>query len=73
MALVLGLLAGCATERWSYTKPGVTPAGLDHDLGACRKDANRPYRFALTRSRRVDLDALNRCMARKGYAVRPDE
>jgi len=73
MALVLGLLAGCATERWSYTKPAVTPAGLDQDLGACRKEAHRPYALALTRSRRVDLDALNQCMARKGYTVRPDQ
>lgn len=71
MALVLGLLAGCATERWSYTKPGVTPARLDQDLGACRKEAHRPSTFALTQSGRIDLDALNQCMARKGYTIKP--
>ena len=69
----LGLLGGCATDQWIYTKPGVTPAALDHDLGACRRQAHRPYTFAITRSRRVDQEALNQCMERKGYTARPDE
>lgn len=72
VALALGLLGGCAAEQWSYNKPGLTPAGLDQDLTACRKEAHRPYAFAVTHSRRVDQDALNQCMARKGYTVRPD-
>jgi hypothetical protein len=71
--IALGLLAGCAAERWIYDKPGVSPATLDHDLGTCRRQAHRPYTFAITRSRRVDREALNQCMERKGYAVRPDE
>jgi hypothetical protein len=69
----VGLLAGCATDRWIYTKPGVTPAALDHDLGACRREAHRPYTFAITRARRVDRQALNLCMERKGYTARPGE
>lgn len=69
--VVLGGLTGCA-DRWIYTKPGLTPAGLDHDLGACRKQAQRPYTFGITSSRRVDQDELNRCMERKGYTARPD-
>ena len=70
--LTLGGLAGCAAGPWIYTKPGSTPAALDHDLGGCRRQAQRPYSFGLTSSRRVDQDELNRCMERKGYPVRPD-
>ena len=72
VALALGLLGGCAAQRWDYSKPGLTPASLDQDLTACRREAHRPYRFALTHSGRVDQDALNQCMTRKGYTVRPD-
>ena len=72
VALALCLLAGCAGERWSYTKRGLTPADLDRDLAACRKQAQRPYTFALTQSRRVDQKALNRCMEQKGYTAHPD-
>ena len=70
--LVLCLLTGCA-ERWSYTRTGLTPARLDLDLEACRKQAHRPHWFALTRSARVDQDALNQCMERKGYTARRDD
>jgi len=69
-ALALCLLAGCAAERWSYTKPGLTPARLDQDLEACRRQAHRPYWFAFTRSGRVDQDALNQCMQHRGYDAR---
>ena len=69
---VLGvtLLAGCASERWIYERPGLTPAKLDQDLEVCRREAHRPYWFAVWRSDRVDRDVLNRCMDRKGYAAR---
>jgi hypothetical protein len=72
-ALALCLLAGCAAERWSYTKPGLTPARLDQDLEMCRRQAHRPYWFAFTRSGRVDQEALTRCMHHKGYSARRDE
>jgi hypothetical protein len=49
----------------------VTPAQRDRDLGQCKREAFRPSRFAIFQSGRYDVDALNRCMARKGYAVRP--
>jgi hypothetical protein len=73
LAAVLGLVAGCASSGWIYTKPGASPAALDHDLSACRKLAHRPHSFALVQSRRVDQDELNRCMERKGYTARPDQ
>jgi hypothetical protein len=72
LLLALGALAGCAGDGWIYSKSGATPAALDRDLGACRKEAQRPYAFGITRARRVDQDELNRCMERKGYTARPD-
>lgn len=72
-ALALCLLAGCAAQRWSFTKPGLTPARLDQDLEACRRQAHRPYWFAFTRSGRVDQEALNQCMQQRGYAAHRDD
>ena len=72
-ALALCLLVGCAAERWSYTRPGLTPARLDQDLETCRRQAHRPYWFAFTRSARVDQEALNECMHKRGYSARRDE
>ena len=65
-------LAGCA-ERWTYSKPGATPARLDQDLEACRRIAHRPYRFGLSRAGRIDQDVLNRCMKQRGYVPQRDE
>ena len=73
VALVLGLLAGCASEEWSYTKAGLTPARLDQDLEACRRQARRPQWFAITRDGRLDREAINQCMERKGYTSRRDQ
>jgi hypothetical protein len=73
VTLALLMLAGCAPERWSYTRAGVSPGRLDQDLEACRRQAHRPYRFAFVRSARVDQDALNLCMQQKGYAARRDD
>jgi hypothetical protein len=72
-ALALCLLAGCAAERWSYTKAGLTPGKLDQDLESCRRMAHRPHWFAFTRSGRVDQDALNQCMQHKGYTAQRDQ
>lgn len=72
-ALALGLLAGCAGARWTYTRPNLTPARLDQDLEGCRRHAHRPYWFGLTRLGRVDEEVLNQCMERKGYRVQRDE
>lgn len=67
---LLGLLSGCATERWVYEKSNVTPARLDQDLAACRKESMVPGRLAILQSGRVDQAALNRCMQRRGYTPR---
>ena len=67
------VLAACAGPSYVYDKPKVTPARLDEDLAACRKEAFRPSRFAIVASQRYDRDALNRCMERKGYTVRRED
>jgi hypothetical protein len=73
VALALLLGAGCAGERWTYSKRGLTPARLDQDLEACRRDAHRPYTFGLSRSGRLDHEAVRLCMQRKGYTAQRDD
>jgi hypothetical protein len=70
LVFAVALLSGCASERWIYEKPNVTPARLDSDLAACRKESVAPGRIAIFQSGRVDQDALNRCMQRRGYKPR---
>jgi hypothetical protein len=67
------LLAGCAAERWSYTRPDLTPGRLDTDLENCKRLAHRPHWFALRSSARLDREVLNQCMERKGYTAQRDE
>lgn len=75
LAIVLcaaGLVSGCATKQWVYDKPGVTPAKLDHDMAACRREAHDPQAIALPGSPRTDRAVFNKCMERKGYTVRTE-
>jgi hypothetical protein len=67
------LLGACAGPTFTNNKRGTTPAQLDRDLAQCKKQAFRPSRFSLWRSGRYDADVLNRCMERRGYAVRKDD
>ncbi len=63
------LVGGCASGEWVYDKPNATAAQVDHDLAICRKESMRKTAVAVTPSQRVDRDAFNRCMERKGYTV----
>jgi len=68
---MLGLLiSGCASERWVYEKPNLNAARLDHDLATCRKESMEHGRLAIFQSGRVDQEAVNRCMQRRGYTPR---
>lgn len=69
LVLAAAALTGCATEEWIYTKPGLTPAKLDHDMVSCRKEALDPRAITLPGVKRVDRPAFNRCMERKGYSA----
>ena len=70
--VLLTLVSACASEHWVYEKANVTPARLDQDLVACRKEAKTPTRLVLFQSDRVDQAVLNRCMQRRGYTPRRD-
>lgn len=73
-AIVLALmLAGCAAPRYDYERRNATPAQMDRDLESCRREGFRASRFAIWPSNRYDWGAVNRCMERKGYAVRRAE
>jgi len=67
------LLAGCSsTGEWVYNKPRTSAVQVDRDLGTCRKESTRNTAVVLTPSQRLDRDAMNRCMERKGYTVTLD-
>ena len=70
LLLTLGLLAACATQEWTYDKTGVTPAQLDRDMAACRREATDPKAFAIFAEQRIDRKVFNPCMERKGYTVK---
>jgi len=64
------LFAGCtSTGEWVYNKPRTSAVQVDHDLGICRKESTRNTAIVLAPSQRLDRDAMNRCMERKGYTV----
>jgi hypothetical protein len=71
VAVVVLALAGCAAPRYLYERRSATPAQIDRDLEACKREGFRPSRFAVWRSNRYDWDVVNRCMERRGYRVRP--
>jgi hypothetical protein len=65
-------IAACAGPTYTYDRRGTTPAQLDRDLGQCKKQAFRASRFSIWPSGRYDAEILNRCMEKRGYAVRQD-
>jgi hypothetical protein len=75
--IVLALCAivlGCAGKReWVYEKAHVSPTQYDRDSAACRRESVDRQGFAVFQSGRLDRDAFNRCMQRKGYTVRQEE
>ena len=73
LAVTLVMVGCTSATQWAYEKRGATPAQIDRDLVRCRKEAFRPQRFGIFTSDRYDYDVLNRCMERRGYAVRPAE
>ena len=71
--LAAGALGGC-TVHWFYDKPGVTPAELARDKGACQREAPSTSIFSeVLQEEPVDRERFNRCMERRGYGVRREE
>jgi len=79
VAIILGAGACGLTKkvydptRWVYEKKDATPAKLDRDMTACRKESIDLNKLAPTSSQRIDRDKFNRCMERHGYTARPEE
>jgi hypothetical protein len=65
------LLAGCATERIAWDKPGVAQAERERDENACFRAAiGMAGRGQLLAPYCVDREVYTRCMEAHGYTVR---
>jgi len=70
IAALVVIVAGCSSSgEWVYNKPNATAVQVDHDLSVCRKESTRGTAIVIMPSQRIDRDAMNRCMERKGYTV----
>lgn len=68
--LALVAIPGCRSgEEWSYDRPRATPAQLDRDLTQCAREARPTGTFAYPSMTGPDREALNKCMAKRGYTV----
>lgn len=67
------LLAGCATGRIAWDKPGSSQAERDRDETACLRTAIGVHgRAELLAPYCIDRDVYIRCMETRGYAVRSE-
>ncbi len=68
-AMLLGLtLLGSAAPR--YWKPGTTIERREHDRIECLKGTSSEASRGVVL--RIDRDIVDRCMIRRGYAIRGD-
>jgi hypothetical protein len=66
----VALLAGCASKRLTFDKPGVTVEEQKRDAAAClRASADNSDRAQILAAYRIDRDAYARCMTALGYQV----
>jgi hypothetical protein len=66
------LLAGCATGRIAWDKPGVTQAERERDENACLRAAiGSDGRGALLVPYCIDREVYTQCMEARGYTVQP--
>ncbi len=64
------LLAGCASKRLAFDKPGITVEEQKRDEAAClRISADDPGRTQILAAYRIDREAYARCMTELGYKV----
>lgn len=65
------LLAGCATARIAWDKPGVTPAERERDENVCFRAAiGTDGGGQLLAPYCIDREVYTRCMETRGYTVR---
>ncbi len=70
IALVISpvLLAGCASKRLAFEKPGVTVEERRRDEAEClRVSADDSGRAQILAAYRIDRDAYADCMTARGY------
>lgn len=66
------LLAGCATGRIAWDKPGITQAERERDENACLRAAiGTDGRGDLLVPYCIDREVYTQCMETRGYTVRP--
>lgn len=72
--LAAGVLGGCGVH-WIYDRPGVTPAELARDKGACLQEAppSSALLAEILQEEPLNREVFNRCMQRRGYTVRREE
>ncbi len=64
------LLAGCASKRLAFDKPGITAEEQKRDEAAClRVSADDAGRAQILAAYRIDREAYARCMTALGYKV----
>jgi hypothetical protein len=64
------LLAGCATGRIAWDKPGVTQADRERDENACLRAAiGKDGQLLVPYC--IDREIYTKCMEARGYAVQP--
>ena len=64
------LLTACAgSQEWIYEKPRTTPAQLDRDKTMCRKAAPTRSLLRTLQEEKLEREAFNRCMEKRGYTI----
>ena len=70
-ALAAAMLAGCATQRIAWDKPGVTQTERQRDENACLRAAlGADGGGQLLAPYCIDRETYTRCMEGRGYTVR---
>lgn len=70
VAAMLALLAGCATGKVAFEKPGVAQAEKQRDEGACLREAvNAEGSDEILLPYHIDRDTFNNCMEARGYTA----
>ena len=72
LVAVPALLAGCASTKMVFEKPGVTQADKERDQGVClRQSIDSSDRDAILLPYCVDREAFTKCMEARGYTAQP--
>ncbi len=68
LSIQLMALAGCASTKLAFDKPGVATADLERDQNACLRTAVVTESASIL-APTIDRDDLIRCMEKRGYTA----